>query len=937
LPFDTVSLNITESNGIKHFLFLSDLGRAAFNGKFALTRLPSSFLSVLDHYFPSLPLQYHPETEVQDFDFEIAVNDASDFIQFFFPSWRGINESVFHGHFNSQNNAIAFTGVIPSAGYNQLFVDTLHVTAESANGKLHFNAASQDMSLGDSITILQPAFKADIGNDSAIIMLAGSNILQNTYMNLNAVVSGDTNGLKMHLNPSDLVLNNVKWEVSANNLVTYSPERLRFYDFTLSHGDESLTISNVNVRPKATSLHFDFSNIPVQDVYHFVKLSSLDITGNFTGSMEVLNVFHAPRLQANASSSNLVVNQRQLAHTGIEMNYIPENDEVTAALTISDERFGVDAKGSFFPRKEKDQLNFDLDISQFELSFFETLLPGYFSNTEGSTNGHLQLSGNLEQPLLTGKLNIPYLSVKVDYLQTTYHTYNQELTFNTDNFDVGNMKLFDENNDEATARGQIRHSHLDNFAFDLAVTTNRLMALKTTANDNTLFYGTAEVGGIVQFLGPLDNMEIRATVSSKYGTEMSIPINYGTSVADRSFIRYMKKDNDTGRYAISSFAMIPGLRLNFDLDVTPDAEIRIIFDQKAGDIITGRGNGNLSMEIDTKGEFNMYGTYTIEEGDYLFTLQNFFNKYFTIDRGGTIAWTGDPYEAQIDISAIYSTKASLYDYVVGSGVPITSDEELKELQQRTPVDVYLKLTGSLLLPDVTFDIRLPEATTLSSTAYQEVEKIKQDEGELNKQVFGLLILNRFLPQASGLGNQSLGNDVNNSVSQFLLNQLSYWTSQIRNDIDFNFNYQSYEANLNSSDPNDLTKRNELEVALTKRFFNDRLALEAGGNFDFAATAGDNTTSGTSGSTNVAGDFAVDYKITPDGRLSGKAFSKSQYDVVDERYKTKNGVALSYKREFDKLKELFQKDAEREKKKEERKKLKEMEQEAKEEEPPTTSK
>jgi hypothetical protein len=238
------------------------------------------------------------------------------------------------------------------------------------------------------------------------------------------------------------------------------------------------------------------------------------------------------------------------------------------------------------------------------------------------------------------------------------------------------------------------------------------------------------------------------------------------------------RGSDSLSYSYTSSEMINGLRLDLDLEITPDAEIKIIFDQKAGDIIKGNGNGNLRLEIDTKGEFNMYGTFTIEQGDYLFTLQNFFNKFFTIDRGGTISWTGDPYEARIDIDAIYSTKASVYDLVAG-----TSDEELKDLQRRIPVEVALKLTGSLLLPDVAFDIRLPDETTLSSVAYQQVEKVKQDEGELNKQVFGLLILNRFLPTNSGAGNQNIGSDVNNSVSEFLLNQLSYWTSQIRPDID----------------------------------------------------------------------------------------------------------------------------------------------------------
>ena len=172
---------------------------------------------------------------------------------------------------------------------------------------------------------------------------------------------------------------------------------------------------------------------------------------------------------------------------------------------------------------------------------------------------------------------------------------------------------------------------------------------------------------------------------------------------------------------------------------------------------------------------------------------------------------------------------------------------------------------------------------------------------MNKQAFGLIVLGHFIPSSSSsVGGQSIGTDVNNTLTGFISSQINSLASQIRNDVDFTVNYQSYEANINASDPNNLVKRNELQVALTKRFFNDRLAVDVGGNFDFSAAG--QTSSSTS--TGVTGDFAVEYKITPDGRVTGKVYSTSSYDVVDERNQTKNGVSIKYTREFDKLSELF---------------------------------
>ncbi|MBA2408090.1 MAG: translocation/assembly module TamB, partial [Chitinophagales bacterium] len=916
---DTLSLKIFEKDNLKHFLLASEAGTAAFTGKFALTKLPNSFLAVLDNYFPSLPYKNIIPDVVQDFDFDFALNDMRNILNFFFPSWEGMNESSVKGHFNSATNFIAFNGIIPSLRYKDLSIDTLNLNVTNSLGQLQLTANSAHITIGDSINIIQPSFNAEVMHDSAHINLFAANGPQNTYMKLNALIFGDTTGLAMHIYPSELVLNNGKWIVSENNMIRFADERLRFENFILSHDDQSLSIYNVNLRPRATNLHLDFNKIPIADLYHFVKLNKVDLNGSLSGSLEVLNVFHAPRLQANTTLDHILINGREISAAAIKMEYVPEKDQMKMELFVADDQYNLQANGSYYPRKAENQLNFNLELKQFDLSIFETLLPGYFSSTNGVASGMFSISGNRDAPLLTGEMLIPYLSTKIDYLQTTYHTFNEKITFHEDDIDLNKMKLFDENNDSADVQGQIHHDHLNHFHFNVALTTERIQALNTTQNDNELFYGRAEAGGLIEFLGPLENMEVRASISSKHGTAISVPIGSGTSVADRSFIQYKKKESDSLGYSYKSIEMIKGLQLNLDLDVTPDADIRIIFDQKAGDIIKGRGYGNIRMEINPKGAFNMYGTYNIEQGDYLFTMQNFFNKYFSIDRGGSISWTGDPYEANIDINAIYTTKASVYDLVVGSGISFTSDEEIRDLQRRIPVDVYLNLTGSLLQPDISFDIRLPEETTLSSSAYQQVQKVKQDEGELNKQVFGLLLLNRFLPTNSGTGNQNIGADVNNSVSEFLLNQLSYWTSQIRSDVDVNFNYQSYEANLNTTNPNDLTKRNELEVALTKRFFNDRLAVEAGGNFDFAATNGKGSAgnAGEGSSTNVAGDFSVEYKITPDGRLSGKAFSKSQYDVVDERYKTKNGVALSYKREFDKIRELFKKRANKQKRNQQR--------------------
>jgi hypothetical protein len=218
------------------------------------------------------------------------------------------------------------------------------------------------------------------------------------------------------------------------------------------------------------------------------------------------------------------------------------------------------------------------------------------------------------------------------------------------------------------------------------------------------------------------------------------------------------------------------------------------------------------------------------------------------------------------------------------------------------VDVYLILQGSLLQPDISFQIKLPDVSQMNNAAYAQVLKVNQDEQELKKQVFGLLVLGRFLPPSLSQSNTSGSNTtLNNSVSEFLLNQASYWLSQINKNLDFKFNYQQYNVNTaQSGDINSVQRHNEFQAGVSYNV-NNRIKLNVGGNVNFG---GEQPT--TNNGNNIAGDFAIRYTLTPDGRIALNAFSLSQYDVIDERYKQKNGIAVSFQKDFDKLKELFKK-------------------------------
>lgn len=886
-------------------------------GQFGITSLPASVVALADHYLPSLPGIPSTGTVLQDFTFDLALRNAADAIEFFLPDWGGIDGTVISGSFRSAQSYLQLHGRVPSLQHGRISFGDVSFDAFTSGDSLSVLARSELIVINDSTRIEAPTIAGLIRNDTLQLFAGGNSPDSASYINLRTTVTGDSTHVQMHILPSIVVLNHRSWSLSPDNLLSYSDERLLFENFTLRSEQRTITITNVNRRVRATNLAFEFTDIPISDLHEQLTIGGYQYGGNLSGTVQVLNIFREPRGEADIVIRNFSLNNKQIAEVKAIVTYEPEDDKITVQTTLNDPHYDAVASGWIYPQRETEQLHLDLNLRTVDPALLQSLFfTGMISHTSGTVTGDLHVAGTFDKPELTGQVMITSLTTTVDYLKVAYHCRNVPVAFRKNQIDLGKFILYDQNNDSASAQGTIGHESLDDFNLNVLISTNRFLALNTTAGDDSSFYGSAEVSGYISFQGPVENIDISATVKSLRGTSISIPIYSGSTVGERSFIRYVGPESDTVEFKRQK-QTLSGMHMSFNMDITPEANVQIIFDEATGDIVKVNGSGNLRMDIDTKGEFAMYGVYTIEQGSYVFTQFNFFNKNFVIENGGTITWTGDPYDARISFSAIYSTRASLYELVQNTALLTT--EDVKDLQQRTRVDLYLILTGSLFAPEISFDIKLPETSSLNTAAYLELNRIKRDENELNKQVFALLVLGHFLPPETGVGTQSLTTDVNNSLSSFLFNQISNLASSLRDDIDFTINYQAYETNIDPSNSTDLVKRNELQVALTKRFFNDRLAVDVGGNFDFSASSTPNSSS------NIAGDFAVEYKITPDGRVSGKVFSKSNYDIIDATNKQNNGISLKYTRDFDNVKELL-KDPEREKKRQQRKQSKDPQQE-----------
>jgi len=377
---------------------------------------------------------------------------------------------------------------------------------------------------------------------------------------------------------------------------------------------------------------------------------------------------------------------------------------------------------------------------------------------------------------------------------------------------------------------------------------------------------------------------------------------------------------------------LTGLDVTMAVNIDKNANFNIVIDERNGDVVHIKGEAQLNGGIDPSGKINLTGTYTVNEGSYQLSYGPV-NRLFTFKRGSTIVWTGDPTSANIDLTAIYVANVPPID-LVEDQLPGT-DAGRTVYKQKLPFNINLNLRDQLLTPKISFDIVLPDSNyTVSTEVVNNVntrlEQVRRDPNELNKQVLGVLVLGHFIgdnPLQSQGGGGGVEGAVRNSVSGLLAGQLNKLAGNLIGGVDLNFDLTSGQDYSSGTEQN----RTDLNVGLSKRFLNDRLTVTVGNNFQLEGKQQPGQRSST-----IAGNVAVNYRLTKDGRYLLRAYRRDQYIVIQGQV-IETGVGFTLNVDYNRFKEIFSKSTPedrailRQKKREEKEKKQQQEQKEKEQE------
>jgi hypothetical protein len=681
------------------------------------------------------------------------------------------------------------------------------------------------------------------------------------------------------------------WLFSKDNKFVIENKNLQISNVILFNEEQSISLNGAITADSASKkLMLDIKDFTLDNLNPIFKNN---FNGKVNGSINIRNFnsdmiwesqvavqdfqiekFPVGDIQLNSYWNN------QVKHLNVGMD-VTRNDSKIIAMA-----------GHIDPAKKEDQLHIYANLNKANLNIAEPFVKQLFTGIGGHASGEFLIRGTLQQPQFIGKGLIENGKIKVNYLNTDY-TFFGEVTMDEDKIGVDNLVLRDDELNRAMLSGGFYHTGLKNFIMDINGRLTNFKVLNTNAKINDLYYGVAVVSGDISFLGAPTNLYISANATTQRGTRFYIPLSGSSTIEQENFIRFITQKDTLKHYEEVKTMDLKGLRMDFDLEITPEAYCELIFDIKAGDIIRGRGNGKIKLQIDTESDFKMFGDFVIREGGYNFTLYNVINKEFSINPNSQIIWTGDPYKAQLNISAIYNQMASISPLL---------DESLwsySELKRKYPAKVLLDLKGNLMSPDISFDIDITDYPTVISGSENgpyslEMDinafktKIKADEQELKRQVFSLMVLRRFSPENSFNVSGSLGN----SVSEFISNQLSYWITQFDENLEI-------DVDLNSLDQEIL---NTFQLRLSYTILDGRLRITRDGGF----THQQNQPSLGS----IAGDWTVEYLLTPNGKLRVKMYNKTNYNHFNQsltrqtQTSTTAGFSLLHTESFDRLTEVF---------------------------------
>lgn len=831
-----------------------------------------------------IPITSSVEVKETDF-FSFNLNLEEKLVKALYPALEFPSAIEMDGLFSGEKGSSKFNFSLPYLSYKGFVIEGMSMATSLSSDKF------------------ATEFKADqIGNDQFFAQA----IRLNTFNKQNRVLGtikailgkGETENLNIdfgfdqsetqsqfNLTSVDFNLGASKWKKLQNSSpkisYTFADKQLDFSDFKFVAGEQAVTIDLEFKSKNDFDLAFSTSQLQLFDV--LPESEKFDIEGQLTSAVQVVKKENQQGVILNSNIENLLINSVALGDFSTKMEGSPQLNtyRVNASLK-KEESEKLVAAGTVYVPNNSPNLDIDLSLNDFDLSFLSRLGKDKLTNVTADVTADLNLWGSLEDIKLSGRGEIDNGGFYIPNTNVYYAFENATfLSFLDRKIEFNNAK-FSENfsGSSGLLNGSMLHFNLSAWELDLTASSERILVFNKSKEEGSLFYGKGYLNGEAIFKGPTKGLTLSVQGSTSKGTTMIIPWEDDKGLSDTSFIDFLSKGEERVDEVTADISnedeSFRGFEMNFDLDVNPNALLEIVVDQSSGSTLSGRGSGNLLIESNLEGKFNIWGDFITYDGIYNFKNLGLIDKKFKVQQGGTIVWDGDPLEAQLNIDAIYQVPG-------GANPALLVDNP--NFNRKIPTNVSIQLDGNLLRPDdPTFDITFPNATGI---LVSEINYRLADQQRRQLQAISLLSQGIFISEVS-VSLQGVTNNLYEKASDVFSNILGSGEGKLNVGLNYLQGEKNAAIDLQTEDRIGLTLTTQLS---DKILINGKIGVPVDGVEE----------------TVIVGDVQIDFILNDSGSLRAKVFNReNDFRYLGDEFGYTQGMGMSYQVDFNTFKELLQK-------------------------------
>lgn len=824
------------------------------------------------------------EDTQQDFIVKLNLKDTKTLSRLLMPSLKIAKNTSLNATFTSRSNALNMTLRSKNIKLGELNFNDLEVKnftmMNSAVTSLSLDKIAYDrISETDTLSLW-------LDNFSIVTRMINDTLFARLKWDDDTVVDRNKGDIETYFHPhvgggifsftkAEILVNDSLWTVSPNNFVDLNNGTTEISNLMFGYNSQSIRADGFVPMSSSDTLSVQLRNFDISNFDLLLACMGFDANGFISGDAMLSGLNAEPMVLADLRIDKLDMNGAAIGDASIESSWDNEDKSLDVEVNLMhEEKRSLHVEGSYFTKREKDNLDFIVMLDSLQLASLSPFLTGVVTRMQGWGNGQATVKGSLNQPRIEGRLALDG-GCKVNYLNTFY-TFKPTILIDNQMIKFEDMVLVDTLGNQALVEGGIKHKNLKDFNLDIKVHPRNFLAMATGSKDNNTFYGTAVADGLISVNGPFKDILLDIKARTKRGTDFVIPLNKSTTVKENDFIVFVSKEEveEEEEVVNEKPEKVKGnFKINLDIDATDDAKLKIFLPGNLG-TIEATGNGNVKMRTSTTEDFTMFGGYTIKSGQFQLVLMDLVTRTFDLKEGGSLSWSGNPTDGRINATGAYSVKASLSS--LGLKVDSTASNS------NVAVECLIHLKGALLNPSITFGMRMPNASEdITQTVFSVVDTTNQ--AVMAQQALSLLVLNSFSYVGSGVGQFNLVNMLGGGLQM-----------KITDNVDVGFKYHWGDAK----------SYDEYQLALRTQLFENRLSIET--NVGMMSNVAANNAS------SIVGEFDLYYKLTKDGHLQAHFYNHSNYSTnfnsasFDRRAPYTQGLGLSYSRSFDTFRNLFKK-------------------------------